>query len=55
MMRRASDTGRFKGYAVSDAIHFQMLQFADDTILMGNGSWENLRTIKTLLRSFELV
>jgi hypothetical protein len=55
MMRRAVDIGKFKGYKVSDHLQFQMLQFADDTILMGEGSWDNLWTIKTLLRSFELV
>jgi hypothetical protein len=32
-----------------------MLQFADDTIMLGEGTRENLWTIKTLLRSFELV
>jgi hypothetical protein len=54
-MRRAVDIGKFKGYQVSDNVHFELLQFADDTILMGEGSWSNLWTIKTVLRSFELV
>jgi hypothetical protein len=39
MMKRAVDTGKFKGYQVSASIQFQLLQFADDTILMGEGSW----------------
>jgi hypothetical protein len=55
LMRRAVDIGKFKGYQVSGNDHFQMLQFADDIILMGEGSWSNLWTIKTILRSFELV
>jgi hypothetical protein len=55
MMSRAVALGKFKGYHVGGDIHFQMLQFADDTILMGEGSWENLWTIKIILRSFELV
>jgi hypothetical protein len=55
MMRRAVDIGKFRGYQVSNSINFQMLQFADDTILMGEGTTDNLWTIKTLLRSFELV
>jgi hypothetical protein len=55
MMKRVVDIGKFKGYEISPNIRFQMLQFADDTILMGESSWENLWTIKTLLRSFELV
>jgi hypothetical protein len=55
MMSKAVEIGKFKGYEVSDSLHFQMLQFADDTILMGEGSWENIWTIKSLLRGFELV
>jgi hypothetical protein len=55
LMRRAVLLRKFKGYHVSDNMQFQMLQFADDTILMGEGTRENLWAIKTLLRSFELV
>ncbi|CAJ2673784.1 unnamed protein product [Trifolium pratense] len=55
MMRRAVEIGRFKGFQVNDSIQFQILQFADDTILMGTGIWDNLWSIKVLLRSFELV
>jgi hypothetical protein len=55
LMRRVVDIGKFKGYQVNNNIRFQMLQFADDTILMGEGTRANQWTIKTLLRSFELV
>jgi hypothetical protein len=55
LMRRAVEIGRFKGYRVNDSIHFQILQFADDTILIGEGIQDNLWTLKILLRSFELV
>jgi hypothetical protein len=55
LMSRAVALEKFKGYHVSSDIQFQMLQFADDTILMGKGTWDNLWTIKTILRSFELV
>jgi hypothetical protein len=55
LMRQAVSLGKFKGYQVSNNIQFQMLQFADDTIMLGEGTRENLWTIKTLLRSFELV
>lgn len=30
-------------------------QFADDTILVGEGSWQNLWTIEPILRGFEMV
>jgi hypothetical protein len=55
MMRKSVDIGKFKGYKVNANIQFQILQFADDTILMGEDSWENIWTIKSLLRGFELV
>jgi hypothetical protein len=55
MMRRAVEIGKFKGFVVDDNIQFQLLQFADDTILMGKGVWDNLWTIKILLRSLALV
>ncbi|GAU51046.1 hypothetical protein TSUD_371240 [Trifolium subterraneum] len=55
LMRKAVEIGKFKGYRVSDCLQFPILQFADDTILLGNGSWDNLWKIKILLRSFELV
>jgi hypothetical protein len=54
-MRRAVEIGKFKGFVVDDNIQFQLLQFADDTILMGKGVWDNLWTIKILLRSLALV
>ncbi|KAI5447832.1 hypothetical protein KIW84_015326 [Lathyrus oleraceus] len=55
MMRKAVSLGSFKGFVVSEDIHFEMLQFADDTVLVCDGSKDNLWCIKTLLRGFELV
>lgn len=55
MMKKAVEIGKFKGYHITDHTQFDILQFADDTILIGEGSWENLWTIKSLLRGFELV
>lgn len=55
LVQKAVSIGRLKGYMVSDAISFPLLQFADDTILICEASWENLWSVKTILRSFELV
>ncbi|GAU37337.1 hypothetical protein TSUD_395180 [Trifolium subterraneum] len=55
LMRKAVELGKFKGYRLNNNIQSQILQFADDTILMGEGIWDNIRIIKTLLRNFELV
>ncbi|PNX88001.1 ribonuclease H, partial [Trifolium pratense] len=55
MMKKALNVGRSGGFKINANLHFQLLQFADDTIIMGEGSWENLWTIKSMLRGFELV
>jgi hypothetical protein len=55
LVKRAAEIGRFKGYQINPSLQFQILQFADDTILMGEGIWSNLWSIKVILRSFELV
>ncbi|MCH85285.1 LINE-1 reverse transcriptase like, partial [Trifolium medium] len=55
MVKKAVDIGKFVGFKVDDSIRFQILQFADDTILLGESSWDNVRTIKFILRGFELV
>jgi hypothetical protein len=55
LMKKAVDSNLFHGYKVSDNMKFHSLQFADDTILLGEGNWDNLWTIKTVLRSFELM
>jgi hypothetical protein len=55
LMGKAVENNVFHGYKVSNSILFHTLQFADDTIIMGEDNWENLWTIKTVLRSFEIV
>ncbi|PNX89254.1 cysteine-rich receptor-like protein kinase, partial [Trifolium pratense] len=55
LMHSAVDRSLFHGYKVSNNISFHTLQFADDTIFVGEGNWDNLWTIKTVLRSFEIV
>ncbi|PNX82415.1 cysteine-rich receptor-like protein kinase, partial [Trifolium pratense] len=55
MVNKAVNIGKFVGYRVNDPLRYQILQFADDTILMGDCSWDNVRTMKSILRGFELV
>ncbi|XP_058732909.1 uncharacterized protein LOC131604490 [Vicia villosa] len=55
MVKVASSLGDFKGFSLDDHNHFELLQFADDTILIGENSWNNLCTFKVILRGFELV
>ncbi|GAU51457.1 hypothetical protein TSUD_413540, partial [Trifolium subterraneum] len=53
--QKAVDNGNYHGFKVRDDLQFHTLQFADDTVLVGEGNWENLWSLKTVLRSFELV
>jgi hypothetical protein len=53
-MRRAMEGGHFTGYEVCNNLMFHTLQSADDTIIVGEGNWKNLWTIKTVLRSFSV-
>ncbi|XP_058765404.1 uncharacterized protein LOC131638877 [Vicia villosa] len=54
LMRNAVDFGGFRGFHFSDSIHYELLQFTDDTIIIYDGSWNNLWCIKAILRGFEL-
>ena len=46
----------YKAYQVgSNKVEISLLQFADDTIFLGEADMENVKTIKAVLRSFELV
>ncbi|KAH1213153.1 hypothetical protein GmHk_14G041160 [Glycine max] len=45
----------YKAYQVgSNKVEISLLQFADDTIFLGEADMENVKTIKAVLRSFEL-
>ena len=45
----------FRGYGVghSDEVRLTHLQFADDTIILGEKRWRNVRTLRALLLLFE--
>ncbi|XP_050877342.1 uncharacterized protein LOC127081100 [Lathyrus oleraceus] len=47
--------GDFEGFHINDNMHLELLQFTDDTILIGEDSWTSLWTLKALLRGFMLV
>ena len=45
----------YKAFQVgSKKVQISILQFADDTIFFGEANMENVKTIKAILRSFEL-
>nr|KYP43089.1 Putative ribonuclease H protein At1g65750 family [Cajanus cajan] len=46
----------FKGYSTGrEGIPISLLQYADDTIFVGEASWKNVWAIKSVLQLFELV
>lgn len=49
MMRNAVELGLYKHLHMEQSISFSLLQFADDTILVGENSWDNLWSIKAIL------
>lgn len=56
LMRNAVALGLFKGFKVGNGgEEVSILQYADDTLLVGEASWENLWSMKAILRCFELV
>ena len=55
MLDLARHRGSFKPVEVgSDKVAVSLLQFADDSIIVGDWSLENLRMVKCVLRCFEL-
>lgn len=56
LLRNVVSLGCFKGFKVGqEGEEVSILQYADNTLLVGEASWENLWTIKAILRCFELV
>jgi len=56
LMREAEKQNLFRGFQVgSNKVGISILQYADDTIFFGEASLENVKAIKAILRTFELV
>ncbi|KAL5193561.1 putative ribonuclease H protein [Glycine soja] len=55
LMRKAKEENMYKAYQVgSNKVEISLLQFVDDTMFWGEADMENVKTIKVVLRSFEL-
>jgi hypothetical protein len=56
LMKKAVELNRFKGFKVGNrGVVVSHLQYADDTLCLGEATLENLWTLKAILRGFELV
>ncbi|GKV49628.1 hypothetical protein SLEP1_g56369 [Rubroshorea leprosula] len=56
LVKRAENEGMLRGIAVGNkGLTVSLLQFADDTVFLGNADSENIFAVKTILRCFELM
>lgn len=55
LMNKVAEIGDFRGFKINKKEEVNILQFADDTIIMADGSSENLWSIKVVLRGFEMM
>ena len=57
LMKALIDAGLFSGYSVGrdNAISLSHLQFADDTLIVGEKSWLNVHSMRAILLIFEQV
>lgn len=55
LVQKAGKEGIFEGYKVNDDLEIKLIQFADNTIMVGKESWNNLLSIKAIFKGFELV
>ncbi|XP_058765309.1 uncharacterized protein LOC131638782 [Vicia villosa] len=55
LMKKAIEIGDFKGIKINEDVEVNMLQFADDTIIIGEGDTANLWSVKYILRGYEMM
>ncbi|GKV47185.1 hypothetical protein SLEP1_g54104 [Rubroshorea leprosula] len=56
LVKKAESEGLLHGIEVgSKGLNISLLQFADDTVILGKATGENIFTVKTILRWFELM
>jgi hypothetical protein len=55
MMNALVGADLFSGYHQTDYVCISHMQFAHDTLLLGNKGWENIRSLKALILPFEVI
>jgi len=56
LIRKTKEENMYKAFQVgSNKVEISILQFADDTIFFGEANMENVKIIKAILRTFELI
>ncbi|XP_058775875.1 uncharacterized protein LOC131650166 [Vicia villosa] len=55
LVKKATEIGKFEGFIINGKSKIDILQFANDTLLIDDGSWKQILAIETVLKSFETV
>lgn len=55
LVKNSSRLGEFRSFKMNENCKVDILQFADDTLLVGDGSWKHVWAIRAVLRAFEMV
>ncbi|XP_058768559.1 uncharacterized protein LOC131642300 [Vicia villosa] len=55
LVKKSVEVGNFKPFMYGENDSMDILQFADDTIILGEASCDNIWNMKVILRGFELV
>lgn len=55
LMKKAVELKEFKGFQVNEKVTFDILQFVEETLILGESSWSNLWSLKAILIGFKLV
>ncbi|CAK8544640.1 unnamed protein product [Lathyrus sativus] len=55
LMKNAMERRMFHGFKVNEKCTYSIMQFTDDTLIVGKGSWDNRWYIKVILMEFEMV
>lgn len=54
LMNMVVDIGEFTGFHINEEVSVDILQFADNTIIIGDGRPKNLWSMKAISRGFEM-
>lgn len=55
IVKKNVSEGEFQGIKVGTDCEVDILQFADDTLLLGPASWRQIWVLKSMLRAFEVI
>lgn len=54
LIHNACRLNAFQGFQVNEDIHFELMQFTYDTVIIFDGPWNNLCNLKAILRGLEM-